>query len=936
MHGSCRAPPPSNSDPFNYASQSDTNVNDPEQSSVFPHSADNDDADGMNGVHQLDDLDEFGCVMSSSHVPSISKGVFEFYDLFGDTTIPIFNKAPSLCPPWDVIPEHIKSSIIYTANCSMSRGDCHLYYEHILQRDMTLTSSTSTDHPIPLSHFFPTADRFFNYTVNFNKAKVVDEGWVRAKITINTGNNQSFTNENGCFRCPLKLLENIFLKSGGTLSSIIPFKKQMNRANERTFSSPWDTFLYEQYCSSVNFGNVIMVDFFADGCTLSRSGTQSGVFIRVRFPNIKGFSEKWFDIGIAPTQKQFPEYLPEYARRRLRALLYHRFLFLMMKKMAKASYHGLIINGVTLVPRIGMLIADQPEERMLLCLKGHDSFMDCSLCTLPSRISSQDNATSEDEPTPTRQHSVSNRVGQLRSDFYSPRPVGNTVTAQLELANHKLHGKELGRNRLLSILSFLIKNSAHDFPSFLASFDGLGSAPFLLFCIIVFDKLHVFDLGLIRNFTDMICLIIQKHNNQLPLTRLIAILNDRYVDLPPSARLPGLRPFRLNSDDVQAGMSGKVRRLSAPFLWVCVMGVSDKDPDEDDVLQCALQLDRVNQFLCGTNEINVRHLTLQDINDWQDFLFQFGRQMSTTFDMDVTTKMHRVMRHVKHQLVMHGCIKRSSTEENEHQNKKHKKAYRLTNKHLDTIGVQLLRAHVHTDEVASSSDSDTSDGELPSTDTSISSTWSQLESLIHQTTEAMSGSFHPKQISSCLLEKRNQETGWPYLRSLKRFRMETPCVPISKHLKHKTLCAGNEVYGKTNRHDSIEFVHDFGACIGTIESILAPVGFGFSSSMRILLVRLLVQVDPDHGNSLVVTRYGHKRYKYAISDTFRVKTVCIKPSDIIRPALLVVDPYWAKSRFGITTRLKDVPDSDDIRCDLRFFHVKGVSFTSVGQVKGSK
>lgn len=98
----------------------------------------------------------------------------------------------------------------------------------------------------------------------------------------------------------------------------------------------------------------------------------------------------------------------------------------------------------------------------------------------------------------------------------------------------------------------------------------------------MFDKLHVFDLGIIRNFTDWTFLVIQQHN-QLPLTLLVSILNERYAVIPPSARLPYLLPFRLKSDDLHAGMSGKIRRLSAPFLWLCVLGVSDKDPDEDNV-----------------------------------------------------------------------------------------------------------------------------------------------------------------------------------------------------------------------------------------------------------------------------------------------------------------------------------------------------------------
>lgn len=196
--------------------------------------------------------------------------------------------------------------------------------------------------------------------VNYNKSKFVEEGWDRAKITLRTG-QQSVTNVSVVFRCPLKILETTFLKAGGTSSCIIPFKKEFNTSNERNFCSPWYTMSYEQYCSTVNFGHFINVDFFADGCALSRSVTQKGTFVRARFGNIKHYSEKWFGIGIAPTQTQFPDYIPDSQRRRLRALPYHRFFFIMMKQLAKASYNWLIVNAVTLVPRIAMCIADQPE-----------------------------------------------------------------------------------------------------------------------------------------------------------------------------------------------------------------------------------------------------------------------------------------------------------------------------------------------------------------------------------------------------------------------------------------------------------------------------------------------------------------------------------------------------------------------------------------------
>lgn len=70
-----------------------------------------------------------------------------------------------------------------------------------------------------------------------------------------------------------------------------------------------------------------------------------------------------------------------------------------------------------------MVIVDQPEERSILYLKTHDSFIDCTKCTLPKRISTsttqQNTSTfhsdcSDDEaPRPLCRSSAQNLIGQL-------------------------------------------------------------------------------------------------------------------------------------------------------------------------------------------------------------------------------------------------------------------------------------------------------------------------------------------------------------------------------------------------------------------------------------------------------------------------------------------------------------------------------------------
>lgn len=120
----------------------------------------------------------------------------------------------------------------------------------------------------------------------------------------------------------------------------------------------------------------------------------------------------------------------------------------------------------------------------------------------------------------------------------------------------------------------LILQSAHELPSVLPAFAVLGSAPFNMYKTISFDKLHVVDFGIIRQFCVLVNTVIRRHC-YLPPERIMTIVNYRYNGLPQSARLVYHRPFRTTQDESRDGISAKIRRQSAPFLWCCLMKVSD-------------------------------------------------------------------------------------------------------------------------------------------------------------------------------------------------------------------------------------------------------------------------------------------------------------------------------------------------------------------------
>lgn len=141
-----------------------------------------------------------------------------------------------------------------------------------------------------------------------------------------------------------------------------------------------------------------------------------------------------------------------------------------------------------------------------------------------------------------------NLLRHLFPQAYSRHSVSTNIEKQLKMAQHKYSGAKLSGQQLLEVRNFLLTQSAHYIPSSLAAFDGLGSALFSLYKTTVFEKLHVFDLGIISDFTDWIRNFFQRQNTR-SLTKRITILNERYADISRAARLPQPSPFEMEQDD---------------------------------------------------------------------------------------------------------------------------------------------------------------------------------------------------------------------------------------------------------------------------------------------------------------------------------------------------------------------------------------------------
>lgn len=184
---------------------------------------------------------------------------------------------------------------------------------------------------------------------------------------------------------------------------------------------------------------------------MAKYGTQSATFLRVRFSNIKRYTDHWFTIGIAPTARTIPSAIPDDCRRHLRSQLLQRFIYLYFKHLIQASFNFFVIKGSTYILRFGIFIGDQPKELTLHALKRKDADMYCSNCTLQSRIRnlqpallprSLTNTSSTDKDdgyTITNRVSVSNSLAQLCPNLHVDRYPTVSFRMQLNAALHHIH-----------------------------------------------------------------------------------------------------------------------------------------------------------------------------------------------------------------------------------------------------------------------------------------------------------------------------------------------------------------------------------------------------------------------------------------------------------------------------------------------------------------
>eukprot|EP00171_Calliarthron_tuberculosum_P008884 IDg8884t1 len=410
------------------------------------------------------------------------------------TISPVFPSFSDLCP-------RAKALLHLCCAQSYSSGDVGAHYD-FESRGSSEECSCSATFRIQ----FPTRLSFVTYVQRCRKNYVKASGWRRAIITTSRGKNDT-----AVYRSIVNLVRGEVMRAGG-LASILPYRPSL-ASSERVFSSVLDSNSLREYYAECEPGaTLIAFDLFADGTTLSSSGSQSACPIR-------GMAIAELDLKEPCSSNAF-------------YLFYYK------------------------------------QERAFLALKSVGSFMDCSYCMMPTRTL-QSNYSDTATKLPDELNTVScSAIQEIQTIVTNgvDRSVTNTVSRQIVVARAALctnddaltYAYNISPQATRVAKNYLHKVSAVPFPPALAAFCGMGSAPFHLYKSIGFDKLHTVDLGAERDISDNGYAAFSKpqyNKGVITKSALVRLANKRFRELPRVCRI-NISPFRNSSTDVHSNMTG--------------------------------------------------------------------------------------------------------------------------------------------------------------------------------------------------------------------------------------------------------------------------------------------------------------------------------------------------------------------------------------------
>lgn len=206
-----------------------------------------------------------------------------------------------------------------------------------------------------------------------------------------------------------------------------------------------------------------------------------------------------------------------------------------------------------------------------------------------------------------------------------------------------------------------------------------------------------------------------------------------------------------------------------------------------------------------------------------------------------------------------------------------KETYNNSNKHIEEISPQLLRATVEDVWLPTPQTQDVSAVNaaynLSVSSPDLQSLWLTIITEAVDIVRSMSGLSPPRELLGTVLSLyRNQVKTW---KRIKRVKLSC-AAPRYPQLKHNVLNGGLGVYGQSTRFDAVMFQK-----IGVEKVWLIEL---------LVFIRILEDVPPDEGNSSVVSINRHTRLGYSLSQCHAVHSEIVDSENILRPVMVFIDP----------------------------------------------
>ena len=895
----------------------------------------------------------------------LNEQVYQYYADFRDTTEPIYSYPTELTPRFCELGKNEQKFLEYCLRECMSSKRCEAAYQLLLDTKDEYEEEGS----------FENAAAFAAYAAQMKQLAVAKQKWCTAVIK-----KGGYEIRSGVLRDIPQLVSEILEQSGG-IDSIIRVEEEV-AGSFGVKSNPMNSraavvFDMDQ---AVDIPTVYF-SLFVDATTMSKSGSQSKNIVRLRLDGIRGQRDTWHEIGICPSlPKKMLDSASTAAQSEMRAEVFHRFLFLLLKSSIESCRTGAQINGRLVALRLLMIVCDQPQERLLLALKNVGSFRDCSFCELVTRVakecinarssqietggqaSSHGQDTVQDDIRDNRgetgfemQPDVSTSATRVASERNPERTIEAALVASKPPNPEAPHSIRFNkRQQQLSEVranQYLKSMSANPFPPAIAAFPGMSSGVARLYKTIAFDALHVMDLGLLREIPERTCEVFSttQYAQYGRKATLIRIVNQRFVDIPAGSSVPRRSIFLMKKSDVQAGMTGKIRRQSLPFLWVVLMGMNpSRDPDDDSLIQCALLMNHVYSKMAGINQ----HRAMQrrywfDIAELETDCCRLGHALISTFGIKMSTKIHRIASHVGDHLRDFGDFYFGSTGENELIHKDTKGAYVAAYKHGDTLAKQLLNNRVGAEEFQTAAHiqkrrkfsvrHESERIHIVPRVPDEKQTWNQVvyekEKYIAETAhKAMETSMQPSEhVMSVLSDIRKPLSGGKLFRILKRTSIRASFSWMHERPLQHIFCQSRKPEGNS-RIDFVAYTETY--CPEYSSSIINdaehPVQHGqlvailqsgntHKLAAKVVVVRKMQPCAPASGNKKVVEEFGFTRLEYTLNEVQDFSLAVIPLSQVLHRVCVVPDMHWVSKKYGIQRRLNEPFSSKTERAEAKFF-----------------